>query len=205
MSVLSLSTLFRRFSGLLRDRRGVAAVEFAFIVPVLLCMYFITMEASQGIEVNKKVSRVGSTVADLITQQSAIPRAEVISILRIGEAILQPYNRSKPEIEVTAIQFDDQTTPVAKVAWSLKLKKDRTFAKVATKGTVVSDAQLNAIRAPSAFYIRVTSKLDYSPVITWSPDGSSVGLLSAFNDIDMGETFYLRPRISQKIPCDDCY
>ena len=27
-----------------KDRRGVAAIEFAFIAPVLLAMYFVTME-----------------------------------------------------------------------------------------------------------------------------------------------------------------
>ena len=51
------------------DRRGVAAIEFALVVPLLLCMYFVTMEVSQAIETNKKVSRVGSMVADLVTQQ----------------------------------------------------------------------------------------------------------------------------------------
>ena len=51
------------------DRRGVAAVEFALIAPLLLSMYFVTMEVSQGIEANKKVGRVGSIVADLVTQQ----------------------------------------------------------------------------------------------------------------------------------------
>ena len=36
------------------DRRGVAAIEFAFIVPVLLIMYFVTMEASQAIETARR-------------------------------------------------------------------------------------------------------------------------------------------------------
>jgi len=194
----------RRVRALLKDRRGVAAVEFAFVVPVLLCMYFITMEASQGIEVSKKVSRMGSAVADLITQQSAITKAEVTAIMRIGEAIIQPYNRSAPTLEVTAIQLGTETTPVARVAWSLKLNSSGAPVAVLTKNSVVSDSQLDKIREAGAFYIRVRSRLNYEPVVTWNADASSVGLLSAFNDINMGETFYLRPRISQKIPCDDC-
>ena len=56
------------------DRRGVAAIEFALVAPLLLCMYFVTMEVSQAIETNKKVSRIGSMVADLVTQQQQTTR-----------------------------------------------------------------------------------------------------------------------------------
>ncbi|TIO04469.1 MAG: pilus assembly protein, partial [Mesorhizobium sp.] len=66
------------------DRRGVAAIEFAFIVPVLLIMYFITMEASQAIETSKKVSRIGSMVADLVTQQTSVTKADLDAIMKIG-------------------------------------------------------------------------------------------------------------------------
>lgn len=209
MSILSrLTSTMRRMArgahAIAKDRSGVAAIEFAFVVPVLLCMYLITMEASQGIEVNRKVSRTGSSVADLITQQSSIQKSEVIAILKIGEAIIQPYNRSKPQLEITAIKLGTESTPVAKVDWSLRLDKNGNAEKVLPKGTVVTDRQLDRIRVAGAYYIRVSSNLDYDPVITWSPDGASMGLLSAFNDIQMGETFYLRPRISTTIPCSDC-
>ncbi|MBE0692234.1 MAG: pilus assembly protein, partial [Aquamicrobium sp.] len=65
-----LPKAIRKLGGVIADRRGVAAIEFAFIAPLLLMLYFVTMEVAQGIETNKKVSRVGSMVADLVTQQS---------------------------------------------------------------------------------------------------------------------------------------
>ncbi|MGD9812637.1 MAG: TadE/TadG family type IV pilus assembly protein, partial [Sphingobium sp.] len=42
-----LRGLLRRFAHALSDRRAAAAVEFAFIAPVLLSLYFVTMEVSQ--------------------------------------------------------------------------------------------------------------------------------------------------------------
>ena len=78
-----------------------AAVEFALIAPLLLSMYFVTMEVAQGIEANKKVGRVGSMVADLVTQQSELTPDQLKAIMQIGESILQPYNRSSPKIVVT--------------------------------------------------------------------------------------------------------
>src|SRR5262245_32494795 len=89
-----------RLLGLIRDRRGVAAIEFAFIAPLLFVMYFSTLELSLGIETSKKVSRVGSTVADLVAQQPSMSKAELDAIMVIGRSILQPYNRSVPTTTV---------------------------------------------------------------------------------------------------------
>src|SRR5690606_29147070 len=74
-----------------RDRRGIAAIEFALIAPILLALYFLTMEVSQGIETNKKLSRLGSTVADLITQQNSVTKDDLDAIMKIGGTTLLPY------------------------------------------------------------------------------------------------------------------
>ena len=86
---------------MLRDQRGVAALEFALMAPLLLSMYFVTMEVAQAIETNKKVGRVSSMVADLVTQQQTITKSELEAIMSIGESTLQPYDRSKPTIIIT--------------------------------------------------------------------------------------------------------
>lgn len=199
-----LASGYEGIRSILRDRRGVAAVEFAFIAPMLLCAYFISMEASQGLEVNRKVARIGSTVADLITQQQSVRKADVKAMMDIGEAAVQPYNRSDPTLEVTAIQFGTESTPVARVLWSMKLNDQGNPVAVVAANTEVNDPKLLTLRSPGAFFIRVSSNLSYQPVITWSEDTAPVGLLSAFSNIRMGETFYLAPRRSVTIPCSDC-
>ncbi|RVC28752.1 TadE/TadG family type IV pilus assembly protein, partial [Mesorhizobium sp. M7A.F.Ca.CA.004.04.2.1] len=101
---LMITGVWRKASRFWSDRRGIAAVEFALIMPILLIMYFLTMEASQAIETSKKVSRIGSMVADLVTQQTSVLKADVDAIMQIGSVTLQPYNRSPPSITITAIQ-----------------------------------------------------------------------------------------------------
>jgi Flp pilus assembly protein TadG len=188
--------------GLASDRRGVAAIEFAFIAPVLLSLYFVTMEVSQGIEVNKKVGRVGSMVADLVTQQQTISVSELNAILAIGESILQPYNRSKPTITITAIQITDENTPKVVVAWSRKLTNGATSAGAAKDSLTTVP---NTLKIRNTFLIRVESDLAYKPVITWTADQKQVlGLAAAFDGINMSEDYYLRPRISTTISCSDC-
>ncbi|MBZ9956922.1 TadE/TadG family type IV pilus assembly protein [Mesorhizobium sp. BR1-1-14] len=191
-----------KWVGFIRDRRGIAAVEFALIVPILLIMYFITMEASQAIETSKKVSRIGSMVADLVTQQPTIVAADLKAIMEIGTSTLQPYNRSVPDITITAIRITTDTPPRALVVWSRKVLNGVYGADAAkdTPTTVPS-----TLRVAGTFLIRVESKLGYVPIISWSADGSqTTGLTTIFNHISMGETYYLRPRRSLTIPCSDC-
>ena len=106
------------------DRKGIAAVEFALIAPLLLALYFVTMELSLGIETNRKVGRIGSMVADLVTQKSSVEKSEVEAIMQLGQALIQPYNRSKPKIVVTAIKITDEATPRVLVDWSRQVAND---------------------------------------------------------------------------------
>lgn len=191
-----------KMTALLSDRRGVAAIEFAFIAPVLLSLYFVTMEVAQGIEANKKVGRIGSMVADLVTQQQTTDRSELEAIMKIGEAILQPYNRSQPSIIITAIKITDENTPKAVVQWSRKMVNGA-FSVDQAKDTVTAVPDKLMIR--DTFLIRVTSELDYRPVITWTAEQkASLGLAAAFDNIEMKETYFLRPRMSTEIACTGC-
>ncbi len=56
----------RRFG---RKIDGIAAVEFALIVPIMLCMFIGTVELSQAITVDRRVTQVASTTADLVARQ----------------------------------------------------------------------------------------------------------------------------------------
>lgn len=199
-----ISAIAAKVGRFCRDRRGVAAIEFAFIVPVLLAMYFITMEASQAIETSKKVSRIGSMVADLVTQQQSLVKADLDAMMKIGGTTLLPYNRSTPKIIITAIQMSDEATPTVTVAWSRKLVSG-VYSADAGKGTATTVPATLRIR--NTFLIRVESDLGYTPIIAWDKNNAqqrSAGLLSTFSNINMSETYYLRPRRSPTIPCSDC-
>ncbi len=203
MFASSRASFLARIRLFARDGRGVAALEFALVVPLLLMLYFVTMEVAQAIEANKKVGRVGSMVADLVTQQQQMSKNELEGIMRLGEATLQPYNRSAPDIEITAIEVTDETTPKVQVVWARKLVNG-SFLAGSPKGTPVTIPP--ALRIKGSFLIRVEGTLDYRPVITWAASSKeTLGLTSAFDNIPMSETYYLRPRMSLTIPCTDCY
>lgn len=189
----------RRFA---RDRRGVAAIEFAFIVPILLCMYLMTMEVSQGIETNKKLGRAGHMIGDLIAQQPSITVNEVDAIMQIGNSLLQPYNRSQPTFTVTAISISSDKAPRATVLWSRRMA-DGKFGTGAKKAELVPLPA--SLLVAGSFLIRVDAALDYQSVLFYNPSGKAViGLQSAFNSISMGETYFNSARQGSTIPCTGC-
>jgi len=192
-------SLMRKFVG---SRRGVAAIEFAFIAPLLLTMYFVTMEIAPAIDANKKVGRSASMIADLVTQQQSISKTEVEAIMAIGEATLRPYSRTKLKAIVTAIRITDEETPRVLVVWSRKMV-DGAFSQDAVKDTVTTVPP--ALQIKGSFLVRVQSELEYQPIITWTADEKvATGLLAAFDKIGMKETYYLRPRMSTTIECPTC-
>ncbi|MBZ9739377.1 MULTISPECIES: TadE/TadG family type IV pilus assembly protein [unclassified Mesorhizobium] len=185
------------------NRRGVAAVEFALIAPILLIMYFMTMEASQAIETSKKVSRIGSMVADLVTQQPTIAKADLDAIMKIGTLTLQPYSRSVPDITITAIQITTDATPKVNVVWSRKVVNG-TYSVGATAGTATTVP--TALKVAGTFLVRVDSTLAYKPIVSWTTDSQQkLGFVETLaKGMTMSETYYLRPRRSVTIPCSDC-
>ena len=183
------------------DRKGVAALEFALIAPLLFVLYLGTMEITQVMETNKKLSRVGSMVSDLVGQQGRdVYREDLDAIMMIGEAILKPYARSPISIVITGIEIDKFSQ--AKVKWSRKMVDDA-FSRDAAKGAVTTVP--DALNIPDTFLLRVTAMLDYRPIITWTADQkTSLGLTAAFDNISMGEAYHLRPRMTTEMDCPNC-
>ena len=57
-----------RLSGCAHDERGVSAVEFALLLPLMVTLYLGGVEVSQGLTIDRKVTLVARTVADLAAQ-----------------------------------------------------------------------------------------------------------------------------------------
>jgi Flp pilus assembly protein TadG len=181
------------------DRSGVAAVEFVFIAPLLILLWLGTMEISQGIEINKKVGRSASMVGDIITQTDNIAVADVDDILKIGAAVLQPYQRDKPTLTVSEIYVNASLQP--KVVWSRKNAKG-TFS-VGPAPNSIAALPANLIIADT-YLIKAETQLEYLPVTSWSIQKNKTGANGAYASVNMHETYYLRPRKSTDVACTGC-
>src|SRR5215475_8949091 len=69
-----LGRLVARFG---EDQRGVSAVEFAMLLPLMLTLYLGTAEISLAVGTDRKVTLTTRTVADLASQVKNITNADM--------------------------------------------------------------------------------------------------------------------------------
>jgi Flp pilus assembly protein TadG len=95
-----------------RNRRGIAAVEFALIVPVLMLSYLGATDVTQGLAVDRKLGQVASTVSDLVAQEDSITRDQVHAFFQSGIAIMRPFDFERTKLRLTIVEVDDGSTEV---------------------------------------------------------------------------------------------
>lgn len=114
-------TAWRQLAGFLarflRAREGVAAVEFALILPVMLLVYVGTMEASALISMDRRVQIVSGTVGDLVARSDGkVTTAELNNYFNAATGIMQPFSSARLAQVVTSVFVKaDGTT---QVKWS---------------------------------------------------------------------------------------
>jgi Flp pilus assembly protein TadG len=91
-----------------KDERGISAVEFALILPVLIIIYLASVELNHAITVDRKLTSAGNSVGDLVAQGSeAISAVEMNDIFTAAEAIMQPYSPDMMKIVVSTVKISE--------------------------------------------------------------------------------------------------
>ena len=110
--------MWRAVRRLARDRRGVSAVEFAFLAPVMIGLYFGCVEVSDGVGADRKVTLTAAALANLTAQQDSttpITLAQMNNILDASAKVMDPYTATlKSTISCLKINSASSTT----VKWS---------------------------------------------------------------------------------------
>ncbi|WP_018688865.1 TadE/TadG family type IV pilus assembly protein [Ahrensia kielensis] len=196
----SLSSVLRKFR---KDKGGIAAVEFALIVPLLLALYLGTVEISTGVTVNKRAARVASTVADLVTQQQEVDKKTLDSMLEIGAAIMYPYTADKPRITIVGVDVRDKHPDGGEIIWSRRYDKGKFDGGFGSgKGTKIAVPE--RLRMDGTFLIKVITEIEYRPIVTWVLGSKTDVGGNTYTALDMSEEYWLRPRIADTVTCTDC-
>ena len=179
MMVSPMQKMSLRVRGLLKDRSGLAAVEFAMIFPMMVVMYFGVVEFSSAIAVDRKATQVARTLSDLTSQSVSVADADLINFGEAAKAIMTPYPASPLISSITEV-YVDNATGVARVQWSKGLTIGATgdvaiaataphnpgdvvvlpTTLVAAKGTYVIWSEVSYTYTPAIGYMRGEDRHD---------------------------------------------
>jgi Flp pilus assembly protein TadG len=177
ISHLSLSQYLVR---LRRDQSGVSAVEFAMILPLMITLYLGTVEISQAVGIDRKVTLTSRTVADLAAQVTSINNADMTNLLNASSAVIIPYDTSRLSVTVSEVDIDANGN--AKIAWS-----DTLGGTARAKGSTVT--------LPSALNIANTSVIWSEVSYTYTP---TIGYVVT-GSLNLSDQIYMRPRLSNTV------
>jgi Flp pilus assembly protein TadG len=190
---LRRGSLYRLLRDWIADGRGVAATEFAFIVPLMLVMFFGTVEFCSAIAVNRKVTLIARTLSDLTSQSTSVADADISTFFTVANKIIWPYTTgtlnpyfTSPMSGTITELFVDPTTHQAKVKWS-KGTAPR------TAGSIVTTVGFAATPIPTALLVDnnylILSEVSYNYVPT-------VGYVMAKAGVTLNDVAFTRPRQS---------
>jgi Flp pilus assembly protein TadG len=172
-----VTPLVARFA---HDQRGLSAVEFAMLLPLMVTLYLGGVEVSQGVAVDRKVTVMARTVADLTAQVAKVNNADMTNILNASEAVMQPYSTQGLKITVSSVVID--ANGIAKIAWS-----DTKGGAARSVGSIVSIPP--ALAVPNTSLIWGETSFAYKPVVGYVITGT----------INLSDQMFMRPRLSDKV------
>lgn len=172
----------RRFHG---NHQGVAAVEFALLLPVMIVLYIGGVEVTDGLAIKRKVSHISSALSDLVAQDQSLDASEMSAILDAATAMIMPYSASLLSIRATGVSLD--SSGKATVLWSQV--RNASCQAVATHLTIPA-----ALAQPSTFLVHVEIGYAYTPMV-----GSHIS-----GPITVSDSFYQRPRLVSKVTAPTC-
>ena len=190
-SILKIWSGLRRSTRALRaDSSGIAATEFAFIAPVMLVLFFGTVEFCSAVAVDRKVTLIARALSDL-TSQAAISMDDnyMQNIFTASIGIVNPYDASPLTATLSEIYVDNNGK--ATIVWS----ESATIASGATQATLTAsthspnDDMTNVV--PSQLLAHKTY-LIYSEVgYLYKP---TIGYTMAKSGVALNDVSYTRPR-----------
>lgn len=190
-----MRSLTRFLGAFRRDRRGVSAVEFALIAPVLITTYMGLAELSQGMTAQRRVSHAASAIGDLVAQDDKVINTEMADIFSSARTIMIPYSPTTLSLRVTSITVD--SSGVARVDWSdaptgqPKLPELTDNAPVATCSSSVTTGCVPTGLLTTAGENVILSEATYTY--------EALVKYVIKNGLNFSEKFYLRPRKVSKV------
>jgi Flp pilus assembly protein TadG len=168
-----------------KAQRGVAAIEFAMLLPMMMTLYIGSVEVSTGVAIQRKVTLAAHTVADLSSQYTTIDASNMTNILNAATDVIYPYPSGNLQAVVSELSINAQGQ--ATVVWSEALNGG-------TARTVGSTVTIPTNLAVASTYLLLgEATYNYTPSYGYVVTGS----------LTLNDQIYMRPRQSNSVALNE--
>lgn len=162
----------KRLKSIFGNDEGMALVEGAFFLPVLITMMFSMYDIGNGIIIKQKVLASAHTAADLIARKMEVKQNDVDQAVEGAKLALEPYP-DNIGIDIVSIKFGSSDAPATLWRRTYNMNADTRLPQEA-----------DGLGVEGEGVIAVTVRYTYRPVFS--------GII--LSDIAMQETAFLRGR-----------
>lgn len=166
------------------DARGMAMVEFAMVLPILITLFLGGYQLTQASACQRRVTIVARSIADLVSRYDTISAAEVGTILDASTQIMAPYDVAAAQSRVSLIKVDAARNVT--VVWSVTKNG-------VERPTGTFTGLPAAMRIANSYYVLGEVAYDYRPIggqFAWP--------------INFTQSLFMVPRKSTYVDCSTC-
>jgi Flp pilus assembly protein TadG len=174
----ALKQRMRRFG---RAKKGLAALEFALIAPMMIFLLFGSVDLIDVLGANTRAQNATASVADVVARDTEVSDAELNGLWDALDILMYPDDGTNISVRVTSVRIDSATSAV--VVWS----EGHGMAARQTDSTVTLPAEM---MTPGTSIVMAESTFAYE---------SPLGFLLA-GPVNMTHDAYRRSRLVDPIP-----
>ena len=112
-----MTAVFAHIKEYLRDRQGIAALEFALTLPLLSMLFMGVIELSNYMTVIRKIDAAAHTAANLIAQETDLSSSELSALFQASRFVIHPLDDTNLMLGAASVRYDD-VTGVATLDWT---------------------------------------------------------------------------------------
>jgi Flp pilus assembly protein TadG len=178
-----MRALFGRFG---RSESGVALIEFAFTLPVMVTLYLGSIAVTQGMMVDRKVTLLTRTLGDITAQDTVVSSTDRDDTFNAGRVVLSPFDSSAAVLKMRVSSVFIKADATSCVEWSMG-PTSSTWLR--SPGENLDGLMPVSIRTPTSWLIMAEVQYSYTPIVGGDITGP----------ITLNERLYMRPRESAQI------
>jgi Flp pilus assembly protein TadG len=164
---------------------GMAAVEFALILPILVVLWIGGVEVTQALSVDRRLNNLASSIGDLTARRKQLSLSQVDEIFDIAPGAMFPYTADGLEMRLTAVAIDSDGN--ATVDWS-RADGVTAYADDQTVNDLVPE-NLRPAGGSSSQIIMSEVYYTYTPAVGYVITG----------DLDLEDRMFFVPRLTDAV------